>query len=156
MPEYIPDSYRPQLEDGQLITLKKISAQNVNRQAVTSLSSAARTATTSGANIPIDSAKGIAVYLNVTAASGTGGLHLALTCVFPDNSTQTLSYQVAAVTTTGRHVMIVYPGGGVLASPTGRVTGTDYQVRIPPIVRPGVVHDDASSYTYSVDYQLLP
>jgi len=157
MSEYIPSSYRPLVEDGQLTTLKKLVSQGVNRAGVVSLASAARTATTSGANINIDTAKGIILYLNVTGASGTGGLHMGILGVFPDmTSVQTTTYQMTALTATGRSMMIVYPGGGALCTPSGRVTGADYQLRIPPVIRPYVLHDDASSYTYSLEYQLLP
>ena len=157
MSNFKPPTYRPQQEDGELVTLKRISAQNVNRDAVVSLASAARTATTSGANINIESAKGIILYLNVTAASGTGGIHMGILGVFPDGvSVQTTTYQMTGLTATGRSMMIVYPGGGALCTPSGRVTGADYQLRIPPVIRPYILHDDASSYTYSLEYQLLP
>jgi hypothetical protein len=157
MSNFTPTTFRPQNEDSTLDSLKRLSAQNCNRDSAVSLASAARTTTTSGANITVENAKGVILYLNITAASGTGGLHLGLSGVFPDGSlTQTVSYQATGLTATGRTMMIIYPGGGALCTPAGRVTGADYQLRIPPVIRPYVVHDDASSYTYTVEYQLLP
>ena len=156
MSAYTVTTFFPQNEDGTLETLKRISAQNCNRVVVTSLASAARTTTTSGANIDIETAKGAIFFLNVTAASGTGGLHIAVGTVFPDNNTQTLIYTPVAITTVGRHYVIVYPGGGIFGTTTGRTSIAEYSARIPPRIRPSIQPDDASSYTYSLDYQLLP
>jgi hypothetical protein len=97
--------------------------------------------------------KGILVCMNITAASGSGGLQLTLENLDPvsgqwaqSNSTPT------AVTTTGLQKLEIYPGA---ASTNPGATQTSSG----PLGRNWRIHvfaGDSTSYTYSIGYTLLP
>ena len=113
--------------------------------------SAARTTAQTGSTmINAENAKGILVHLDVTAASGTGGLTLAVKGIDPVSGNATaLLTAGAAVTATGTKSYLLYPGasGG---SVTTAVSGA-----LPYKYRVDVAVGDASSNTYSVGYTLL-
>lgn len=115
----------------------------------TALASAARTATTHSPDITNPNGKGVIAYLNVTAASGTGGLTLRY--AFRDPLSGVYANVNAAptpVTAVGGFVYVLYPGatgGGT------QVTGGP----APRTFRISVFAADGSSYTYSVSYCLL-
>lgn len=115
----------------------------------TLLASAARTATTRSATQTNHNARGAFVFLNVTAASGTGGLQLRWLVADPVSGT--LPYMNAAptaITTVTTAVYIVYPGGaGVGAQAVNMPLPRSWAIE--------VQHADASSYTYSVGYALI-
>lgn len=126
-----------------------ISDMVLNTQG-TILPNAARTATT---NSPVQTnynARGVLVTLNVTAASGTGGLSLRIQVQDPVSGTF-FNYNATptAVTATGMYSYLVYPG----------VSG-GFTTQLSPVVLPrtwqiSVSHGDGTSYTYSVGYQLI-
>jgi hypothetical protein len=156
MSDFIPSTLLPQIEDGSLAVLKRMASQNSMRAAVASLGLAARTATTSGSTISVQSSRGIALFLNITAASGTGGLNIGVSAIFPDGSSnQTLAFTPTVLTTVERAVLILYPGAGLFIRASGRTSASEYNVRVPGTIRPFIQHSDASSYTYSLEYQLL-
>ena len=116
----------------------------------TLLASAARTVTTYSANQTNYNARGVIVVLNVTAASGTGGLQVILQAIDPvSGGAVSLNATPTAVIAIDRLAYIFYPGatGGVAAQITG--------IPLPRTWRVGVVHGDASSYTYSLSYSLI-
>ena len=95
---------------------------------------------------------GIIVTLDVTSASGTGGLTLNI------NSHDVASSQVvklnpdpSAVTTTGTYSYALYPFGAI----SGNVTQAT-AFYLPRAFSISVTHGDSSSYTYSLGYCLLP
>jgi hypothetical protein len=123
-----------------------------NNNDVTALSSAARTATTSSADQTNYNARGLAVFLNVTAASGSGGLQVRVQGKDPVSGNYfNLNAAPTAITATGQYAYALYPGAATAA---GDVQQTTQQV-LPRTFRITVTHGDGSSYTYSVGYSLI-
>ena len=124
-----------------------------NNMDQTALASAARTATTSSADITNYNGRGVMVFLNVTAASGTGGLTLTIQAKDPVSGNYfNLNANPSAVTSTGNGtVYIVYPSTLTAA---GNVTQSTQAV-LPRTFRITVTHGDASSYTYSVGASII-
>lgn len=118
----------------------------------TLLASAARTATTSSPQQTNYNARGVIVYLNVTAASGTGGLTLQFYDVDPVSGQQ---YQInaaaAAITAVIGRAYVVYPAASGVASAVGQVTA----LPLPRTWVATVAHGDASNYTYSLGFSLI-
>jgi len=113
------------------------------------LGPAARTASTASANQTNYNAKGVMVFLNVTAASGTGGLILRFTAFDPQSGGFLLmNVAPTAVTATGLYVYTYYPG--ITAGGTQATSGA-----LPRTWGVTVTHSDASSYTYSVAASLI-
>jgi hypothetical protein len=122
-----------------------------NQDNVTLLASATRTSTTSSADQTNYNGRGVLVYLNVTAASGTGGLTLTIQAKDPVTGTyQTLNSAPTAVTATGFKTYELYPG----AATTGGLTQA-VQQPLPRTWRVQVAHGDSSNYTYSVSASVL-
>jgi hypothetical protein len=99
---------------------------------------------------------GIALLLNVTAASGTGGLKMGLDMCNPANTiTQKLGTSPAAfITAIGQYCAIFYPGAAGNATWTPNPGGVN--TCLPEYYTASVVVGDASSYTYQLDACLLP
>jgi hypothetical protein len=124
-----------------------------NNQQGTLLASAARTATAASPDQTNHDGRGVVVFLNITAASGTGGLQVIVEGKDPvSGSYQQINATPAAVTATGFKSYVVYPGAA--SGPQGDVTQTTEQV-LPRTWRVRVVHGDGSSYTYSVGYAVI-
>lgn len=118
------------------------------------LPSAART-TLVGDLIPdenVADARGIIIFLNVTAASGTGGLTMSLKALPPGAQAGGIAFATAsaAIIATGISTLVVYPGIATAASPWTAVNSV-----LPPRFSLNVAVGDASSYTYSVAAFLL-
>ena len=116
----------------------------------TLLASAARTATTTSADQTNYNARGVVLFLNVTAVSGTGGLQTRLRYIDPISATQQYaSVAPTVVTATGLFIYVFYVGAaaGNVAAATSLVLPRDWAA--------SVVHGDASSYTYSLGYATL-
>jgi hypothetical protein len=124
-----------------------------NNNQGTLLASAARTASINSPTQTNHNAKGIIVFLNVTAVSGTGGLVVRITGQDPANPSvfYTLNTVPAAVTATGGKAYVLYPG---VTTVGGDVTQVNSAV-LPRTFQVSVIHVDSSSYTYSVGYQLI-
>lgn len=117
--------------------------------------SAARTTSLSSATQTNYNGRGVLVVLDITAASGTGGLKLAILGI--DSNTGTSFSILAAspaafITAIGRYTFLIYPGLVEGAA----VTGTSIQSRLSAILprkwRVDVFTGDATSYTYSVSH----
>lgn len=95
---------------------------------------------------------GILVVLDVTEASGTGGLTLRINAHDQASSQAVpLNADPTAVTATGTTSYALYPFGAV----SGNVTqATEFY--LPALFSISVTHGDSSSYTYSVGFCLLP
>jgi hypothetical protein len=116
------------------------------------LPSAARTAQASTADFINPGSRGIYVWLNVTAASGTGGLQVKVQAKDPASGAySSLHASPTAIIATGQNIYVLYPSGTVI---TG--TSTSYNAVLPRTWRVTVLVGDASSYTYSVGASLLP
>lgn len=121
----------------------------------TALASATRSATTITGDISnAKGCRGVIVYLNVTAASGTGGLTPRLFGVEPTtNTVATIASAATAATTVGTRIYHFGPGVGGVNGATiawggaGVMLGGRFQIQ--------VLHGDASNYTYSVTYELI-
>lgn len=113
------------------------------------LPSAARTSTTSTSNQTSYGSKGVMVELNVTAASGTGGLTVRIVGVI--NGTSHILASTSAQTAVGKYLLELYPGTGATSDEvTKRQSGA-----LPKTWFAQVSHGDATSYTYSLGASLL-
>lgn len=123
-----------------------------NNQEITLLVSAARTATTNSADIVNHNARGIVIILDVTAASGTGGLITRLFNKDPIslNYAQANSSPVAIVAV-GTYSYLIYAGAGATNVGHQQLSsggvGRTFRVQ--------VAHGDATSYTYSLSAHLI-
>jgi hypothetical protein len=112
---------------------------------VTVLPSALRTATTNGVDTDNPNCHGVTVCLNVTAASGSGGLQIRIQGKDPISLNYVnLNPLPTAVIATGTTNYIVFPGvgSGNLTQGTNGVLWRTWRVQ--------VIHGDATNYTYSV------
>ena len=116
------------------------------------LASAARVATTIAPNQINHNAKGVMVFLRVTAASGTGGLQINIAAIDPITG---LAFDLhnfpTAITTISSNTYVLYPG----ATNTGASLRAAYATPLPRNWRISVIHGDGSSYTYSLAYALI-
>lgn len=123
-----------------------------NNMQGTLLASAARTATTNTSNQTNYNAKGIMLFLNITVASGTGGVKPRIFPIDPVSgvSGNQLNADPAFITANGLYVFELYPGvssGGGLQQVQSGVLPRNFLVSI--------VHGDSTSYTYSLGYALI-
>lgn len=122
------------------------------------LPSAARTATVTGADIANSGERGIYVYVNITAASGTGGLRIGLQGKDPASGAY---YYLTDITpAAGTWVAIAKRGGlfypATMTAPAGATEiNPTVAIILPDIYRVQIVHADATSYTYSVGLSKL-
>lgn len=121
----------------------------------TLLASALRNSTVLSPNMVNHNARGILLVLQVTAASGTGGLQVQ----FGHNDPVTglagnLNEPPPIITGIGTYFYELYPGAS-----GGTGAGSYVQQRtsgsLPRSWYVAVVHGDASDYTYSVGYSLI-
>lgn len=115
------------------------------------LTSATRTATTATARLSSERYAGIIVYLNVSAASGTGGLKVFVRGYDVSGNAFKLNGGGTAKVATGQYAYVVYPGGGAAA-------GDIVDIQNAPISESfdiQVTHADSSNYTYTVSYELF-
>jgi len=117
----------------------------------TLLANAERTATVYGSDQTNYNARGLIVFLNVTGASGTGGLYVVIQGKDATGQYYTLNTSPPAVTGTGRFVYVLYPG----ATGTGDDVVQTTSLVLPRTWRVNIAHGDSSSYTYSVSYALI-
>jgi len=135
------------LADSRVVLYDNLGNPLITKTTQTVFASAARTSTVISAAIPTYNAKVAVVLLNVTVASGTGGLQVRY--YWASVALAQLNALPTAVITTGPFVYVL----GVEAS-----TGTGIPVAVPQIcnvpvpdsIEIQIVHGDASSYTYSV------
>ena len=122
----------------------------VGNQELVLAPSAARTATLVLPDQTNVTWRGLVVWLNITAASGTGGLTCRVEGKDPAGGGYfALHAAPAAVVATGLQTHVLYPGvtGDAVSQPT--------QIVLPRTWRVRVVHGDATSYTYSVGASLM-
>lgn len=117
--------------------------------------SAARTTSLSFSNITNYNSKGLKINLNVTSASGTGGLTIHLTEVDPfSGNVVNIWNATAAVTAIGRYEYEIYPG-----STSAPQVGMNVTERISATIGKtfflGMNAGDSTSYSYSLGVTLL-
>ncbi len=117
------------------------------RTRMTVLPLAARTATNASPQLTEDCAKSIAIIVNVTAASATGGLTVQLRGYDAEGNAIVFWAAGAALTTTGRRVYLLSPA--TLSAAANGITAVS-SVVLPQLFDINVSHGDSSSYTYSV------
>lgn len=126
--------------------------RNRNNMVGTILSSAARTGTTNSSDFTNYNHRGIVLSLNITSASGTGGLQVliqvkdSIAVVY-----RQLNTSPTAITAAGQYIYMLYPG----IDGTNNNNNQNISQVLPQIFRIQVVHGDASSYTYSVNYHMI-
>lgn len=126
----------------------------------TLLASAARTATTTSPIQTNYNAKGIALFLTVPAASGTGGLQPVIQAQDPVTGNwvtlTALPTAITASTLSGAVMYLYYPG---ITQATNYAGGVGVQqvvsTLLPRTFRAAVYHGDSSSYTYALGYALI-
>jgi hypothetical protein len=119
---------------------------------ITPLASAARTATTSSPTLLNRRHTGVLVILNVTAASGTGGLTTKVQARDPISGNWIdLVADAAAILATGTYAFEVNPSAGAASGGVRAAVAR----HLPQEWRITVAHGDASSYTYSVSATLM-
>jgi hypothetical protein len=118
------------------------------------LSSAARTATATSPQQPETVCSSATFYLNVTAASGTGGLTLNILGYDKESGNAVAHFTAAAaVTATGMYVyQMIY--NNVAAASNGITAAVSRP--LPVLWAAEVVHGDGSSYTYSLSADVFP
>jgi hypothetical protein len=115
----------------------------------TALTSAARTAATNSADITNYNGRGILVTLDISAASGTGGLQIRIAVKDPvSGNYANLNALPTAVITISTTTYLLYPG-----ATTGATQTTNGA--LPRTFRISTAVGDASSYTYSVGYTII-
>ncbi len=118
---------------------------NLVNKNITLLASAARTATTnSDAQVNL-CGRGVMVTVTVTAVTSTPSITPKIQAIMGGNNEDLLS-AAAAITGTGVHTYIVYPGVGAASGDVVQVAGFP----LPRDWRVSVVHGDTDSITYSV------
>lgn len=125
----------------------RLMIQNSVVEAFTHLASAARTATPgAGAVIRHFAAKGITVFLNVTAIGAAPSITVSIEAIDPINLTTGVALLTsAAITGVGLTRLVVYPG--LLAAANLRANDV-----LPKTFRFNFTHANADSITYSVSY----
>lgn len=133
----------PMLYNGATYDIQRNNVQG------TLLASAARTSTTVTANQTNYNARGVAVSLNVTVASGTGGLQVRIFAMDPVSGAAIYIMALpTAVIATGSTLYTVYPGIS-----NSNSFGINYALT--RMWGVSVIHGDASSYTYSLGYSYI-
>lgn len=116
------------------------------------IASAARTATNNSATQVNFNHTGVQFFLDVTVASGTGGLQLFLRGRDPASGKMIqLNTPPTAITAVGTYVFEFRPG----ATAFNDTTRLSVSIQLPRQFDVQVVHGDATSYTYSVGQVLL-
>lgn len=110
------------------------------------LVSSARTSDTASSEQINYNGRGVLVFLDVTAASGTGGLQTKVQAKdYLSGKWVSLNASPPAVTAAGTLLYMVYPSATAGAN-------QNTQSVLPRTWRVYVIHGDGSSYTYSVSY----
>jgi hypothetical protein len=156
MSEFIPSTVSPQIEDNPLATLKRIAAAGIPAAVATALASAARTSQTDSVVIDARHYSGIMVWLYCSASSGTGGISVQVIASDPTTAQgRNIQAFTTSSTSTGSHALLLR-NGSMATNNSAFVGGVSTHPGLPPKFFLRVPHADASSYTYSVQYQLLP
>lgn len=143
-----------QVGDGILALLARLVGAPLR---ATLLASATRTATTSSVTLDLSGFRSVLLFLNITAASGTGGLCIFVEYLDPASWTWNRLWNypstAARLTTAGLQIAAVGPG---LGTQSGGVNQAGFSSSpLASQLRITINHGDASNYTYSVGYEAL-
>lgn len=157
MSNYIPASRYPQNEESLLALALKQVHNSIQRVNGTALASAARTANTQSGDISGVGFNSLIVYFACTAASGTGGLTIRIRAKNPlTGAYNGICTTTVPVLATDNAVLLYGRGMGAGAQTVPATYGGFMGGVIPETFRIEILHADASSYTYSVAYELAP
>lgn len=157
MSNYIPQSRYPQNEESLLAVALKLVHNGIQRVNGTALASAARTANTQSSDISGAGFNSLIVYFSCSAASGTGGLTIRIRAKNPlTGQYNGVCTTTVAITNTDNAVLMFGRGMGAGAQTVPATYGGFMGGVIPETFRIEILHADASSYTYSVAYELAP
>ena len=140
---------------GRLDGSGNVNADSGNQDLIL-LPSATRTALTQSAVQTNRNARGVLIYMSVTAASGTGGLTINIEAVDPaSGSVEFLNSSPAAITaiTGNLAIYLLYPGasstnaGINVHQVTSGILPATWRVRVTP--------GDSTNYTYSIGASLI-
>lgn len=130
----------------------RVKSLDEGGQEVTALASAARTATTNSSDLTNPGARGVILTLDVTAIVDTPSITLNISYRSPlGGNYEKLFSAAAAVTATGVHTYVLYPGDVVAADDVVEVG----KLPLPRTWRVEMTHADADSITYSVSGSYL-
>lgn len=124
----------------------------------TMLASAARTASVN-ATIPGPTSRrrGVVLFWDCTVASGTGGLTMAFQVLDPV-SLKWMEWAFSSIfSATGSRIIVIAPGYAAAGSTLNGGVNQSIVTSLPMTesMRIRISHSDASSYTYSLGYELL-
>jgi hypothetical protein len=121
-------------------------------QDVTLLASAARTATTATADQTNTNWRGVILFLNITVASGTGGLQPTIQMKDSiSGNYRNLVTAPTAIIATGQYVFHYYPG----VNSTNLSQQQVGALQLPRVWRINMTAGDSSSYTYSLSASMV-
>lgn len=149
--------YIPQTGDSIQTSLMRLNFNSTRRRSNGVLLSATRTTTTIGPDYTPSSDWGwqrwIRVYVNVTAASGTGGLSLYLEGLNPATATWSEIGYIGIGPNVWNRVFEFGPhvGDTIMGTFQGGAMG----LVVPESFRIKIVHADATNYTYSVGMEAV-
>ena len=114
---------------------------------------ATRTAYTQSSTIIADGFKGVHWWIDVTAASGTGGLTMQLITIDPIRNTILGGFIFhTAINSVILASGFIYPGAR--ENQTNNIIAS-LPLIVPPRFRFSIIHADASNYTYSLNYAFI-
>ena len=145
----------PQNDDSVAMLLARLRG---TPRSGTLLASAARTTSTSCAEFDAAGYRGILVFLNVSAASGTGGLIVRVEHYDPVTGTWFSGPYVPSAPKTTTGTLLCMFGSGIAVGSNSSVNAslTGYiGAFLNSRMRVSVLASDASSYTYSVGFELI-
>jgi hypothetical protein len=122
---------------------------SVHTSVLTLYSSAARTATPTAVEFPMDGRRGLRVVIDVTAIAATPSVVPTIDVYDPVSGKWSTRLTGAAITGTGTTVLTVYPG----ITATANVSAADV---LHGRVRLVLTHADTDSITYTASAHLLP
>lgn len=145
----------PQVGDSTQMLLARMAMANYGRSQSQVLASAARTATTQTSDLNTLGARGIIVVLNITAASGTGGLQIRVRYKDTILTQYVLASAALTPSTTIGLVNHQYGEGIGSLSNAALSNGGVASGYLTETTRVEIFHVDASSYTYSVNIVIV-
>jgi hypothetical protein len=140
--DIIPTKRVPQSDDGVQALLAKLLSVQSQRVTGTSLASAVRSSTTQSSDIDANGFHRLVAFLIVSVA-GTGTLTLRVRGRNPVNGVQFILRSAPTVSSTAN---ITYTFG----------PGAELPTVLSDVIRIEISHSDASDWTYSVGYCLVP
>jgi hypothetical protein len=146
----------PQTSDNERMLLARILASARANQRGTLLVSATRTANTISSTVNWSGYRAAIIYLNISAASGTGGIRPFMEYQDPVSSLwRAVVTPGSGFNTSANLVPYVYGLGVGNGLSVAINAGSSMGIPLSAAMRINCTHGDATSYTYSVGYELI-